>query len=83
MTATEVPSRENIVAIIAAYADRPPDSVPERIDSLGVAWLLHEAEGRFGIILEPDDELLAQMSTVDGAVEALQEAQRQGTHAGG
>lgn len=82
MTASEAPTRENIVAIIAAHANRSPDKVPELIDSLGVAWLVYEAERRFGISLELDDELLARMSTVDGAVEVLRSARRRGVHAG-
>jgi acyl carrier protein len=83
MTAGEVPSRESVIAIVAAHANRPPDSVSEQIDSLGVAWLVYEAERRFGIALEVDDEVLAGMSTVAGAVEVLQAAQRHGACAGG
>jgi acyl carrier protein len=88
MTAAEVPSRESVIAIVAAHANRPQASVPELIDSLGVAWLVYEAERRFGIALEVDDKVLARMSTVDGAVEVLraaqiQAAQRQGARAGG
>jgi acyl carrier protein len=83
MTATEVASRESVIAIVAAHANRPQASVPELIDSLGVAWLVYEAERRFGIALEVDDEVLARMSTVAGAVEVLQAAQRQGARAGG
>jgi acyl carrier protein len=74
MITSEVPSREIVVAIVAARANVPEDSVPEQIDSLGVAWLLYEAERRFGISLDLDDELLARMSTVTGAVELLEEA---------
>lgn len=83
MTAPEVPDRDSVVAIVAAHAGLPPESVPELIDSLGVAWLVHEAERRFGIELELDDEVLARMSTVAGAVELLQAARRQEASAGG
>jgi acyl carrier protein len=82
MTPTEAPNRESVVAIIAAQANCPPADVPEQVDSLGVAWLVYEAERRFGIILELDDDLLARMSTVDGAVEVLRTAQRERAHAG-
>jgi hypothetical protein len=82
MTAAEVPSRESVIAIIAAHAGRPGASVPELIDSLGVAWLVYEAERRFGIVLEVTDEALDRMSTVTGAVEVLQAAQQQGARAG-
>lgn len=78
MMTTEVPSREVVVAIVAAHANLPEASIPEQIDSLGVAWLLYEAERRFGINLDLDDELLARMSTVTGAVEVLLAAQQPG-----
>lgn len=83
MTPTEAPNRESVIAIIAAHANRPPESLPEQIDSLGVAWLVYEAERRFGIVLELDDDVLARMSTVDGAVEVLQAAQSQRARASG
>jgi hypothetical protein len=83
MTAAEVPNRESVTAILAAYAHCPPSGVAEQVDSLGVAWLVYEAERRFGIMLELDDEVLDQLSTVTGAVETLQAAHRQGARAGG
>lgn len=83
MTAAEVPSREGVIAIVAAHASRPETDVPEQIDSLGVVWLVYESERRFGIMLELDDEVLARMSTVTGAVEVLRAAQRQGVRPGG
>ncbi|HEX4059838.1 MAG TPA: acyl carrier protein [Streptosporangiaceae bacterium] len=83
MTAAETPSRESIIAIVAAHNSRPEADVPEQIDSLGVVWLVYESERRFGITLDLDDEVLARMSTVTGAVELLQAAQRQGVRAGG
>lgn len=83
MMAAEVPTRESVSAIVAAHASRPEAGVPEQIDSLGVVWLVYESERRFGITLELDDEVLARMSTVTGAVEVLQAAQRQGVRPGG
>jgi acyl carrier protein len=79
--ADEVPSRDSVIAILAAHANSPRAAVPEQIDSLGVAWLVYEAERRFGIALDLDDEVLASMSTVTGAVETLQAARRQGASA--
>lgn len=76
MITTEVPSREIVVAIVAARANVPEASYPEQIDSLGVAWLLYEAERRFGINIDLDDEVLARMSTVTGAVELLEQARQ-------
>jgi hypothetical protein len=76
LAAAGVPDRDAVVAILAAQADRPAGEMPERIDSLGVAWLVYEAERCFGIALDLTDELLASMSTVTGAVRVLREAQR-------
>jgi hypothetical protein len=77
MTAAEVPSRKSVTAILAAHTGSPTAGVPEQIDSLGVAWLVYEAERHFGIALELDDEVLARMSTITGAVEVLQAAQQE------
>ena len=82
MTAA-APGRAEVIAIIAHFADRPPADVPESIDSLGVAWLVHEAQRRFGIAIELDDDLLVRMSTVTGAVEVLQAAHQREVRAGG
>ena len=83
MRTAQRPDRESVVAILAAGARRPPQAVPETVDSLGVAWLIAEADRCFGLDLELDDELLVRMSTVTGAVEALQEAHGQQVRAGG
>lgn len=75
MTQPSPVSREDVVAILAERGNRPADVVAEQIDSLGVAWLVHEAQRRFGVALEPTDELLEAMTTVTGAVRTLQAAQ--------
>lgn len=75
MTQPASVSRADVVAILAEYGNRPPDVVTERIDSLGVAWLVHEAERRFGTPLQLTDELLQEMTTVTGAVRVLRAAQ--------
>jgi hypothetical protein len=88
MTAADGPNRERITGMLAAYSNCPPDAVPENIDSLGVAWLVDQVERRLNFSLDLDDETLARMSTVDGAVEVLQELhertmRRQEAHADG
>jgi acyl carrier protein len=62
-----------VLAILAAYGDRSPDQVPEDIDSMELAWLVHQLDQRYGSSLDSDDALLARMGTVAGVVEVLAE----------
>ena len=62
--------RSDVVAMLASYGDRQPEQVPEAIDSLELAWLIHQIEQRYGE-LDLDDEMLERMSTVAGVVEVL------------
>ena len=67
-----VPQRSDVVAMLATYGDRQPDQVPEAIDSLELAWLIHQIEQRYG---EPDvdDDTIARMTTVTGVVDVLKD----------
>ena len=65
-----VPQRSDVIAMLATYGDRQPDEVPEAIDSLELAWLIHQVEQRYGE-LDIDDDMIARMSTVTGAVDVL------------
>jgi hypothetical protein len=65
-----LPQRSDVVAMLATYGDRQPDQVPEAIDSLELAWLIHQIEQRYGA-LDLDDATLTRMSTVTGALEVL------------
>ena len=65
------PDRDEVLAMLATYGSREPTAVRERIGSLDLAWLVHQVEQRYGVTLDLADEQLAQMSTVDGAVEVL------------
>jgi acyl carrier protein len=56
--------------MLATYGDRQPEQVPETIDSLELAWLMHQIEQRYGA-LDVDDDMIARMSTVTGAVDVL------------
>ena len=58
--------------MLATYGDRTPEQVLEAIDSLELAWLIHQIEQRYGP-LDVDDDMLARMSTVTGAVDVLTE----------
>jgi hypothetical protein len=56
--------------MLASYGDREPEQVPEAIDSLELAWLMHQLEQRYGA-LDVDDDTIARMSTVAGVVDVL------------
>jgi acyl carrier protein len=62
--------RSDVVAMLATYGDRQPEQVPEAIDSLELAWLIHQIEQRYGP-LDVDDDMLARMSTVSSVVDLL------------
>jgi len=70
VTTPDAPTRTDVVAMLATYGDRDPGQVPEAIDSMELAWLLHQIAQRYGDI-DLDDDLLARMSTVTGVVEVL------------
>jgi acyl carrier protein len=67
-------AREDVVAMIASLGDRTAAEVGERIDSLQLAWLVNQAEQRYGVEIDLTDGQYARMSTVDGAVDVLREA---------
>ncbi|WP_412544328.1 hypothetical protein R8Z50_08220 [Longispora sp. K20-0274] len=60
--------------MLASYGNRPVEAVAERIDSLELAWLVHQVEQRYDVELDLSDESLGRMSTVDNAVDVLREA---------
>lgn len=67
-------AREDVVAMIASLGDRTVDEVGDRVDSMQLAWLMHQVEQRYGVEIELNDGQFARMSTVDGAVDVLREA---------
>lgn len=69
---SEVPQRSDVIAMLATYGDRQPDQVPEAIDSLELAWLLHQIEQRYGE-LDIDDDTIVRMTTVTGVVDVLKD----------
>jgi hypothetical protein len=56
--------------MLATYGDREPEQIPEAIDSLELAWLLHQVEQRYGVI-DFDDDTVARMTTVTGVLDVL------------
>jgi hypothetical protein len=64
--------RSDVVAMLASYGDRRPEQVPEAIDSLELAWLIHQVEQRYGA-LDIGDDAIARMFTVTGAVDVLRD----------
>jgi hypothetical protein len=71
--------RSDVVAMLATYGDRQPDQVPEAIDSLELAWLVHQIEQRYGP-LDVDDDELARMSTVTGVLGVLTDLRAGSSH---
>jgi len=67
-------ARDDVVAMIASLGDRTVDEVGDGVDSMQLAWLMHQVEQRYGVEIELSDGQFARMSTVDGAVEVLREA---------
>ncbi len=65
--------------MLATYGDRQPEQVPEAIDSLELAWLLHQIEQRYGA-LDIDDDMIARMSTVTGVVDVLEDLRVGSSH---
>ncbi|NEA34097.1 acyl carrier protein [Streptomyces sp. SID13031] len=66
------PGRAEVVDWLAALGDRGPGEVRERIDSMELAWLVHQVEQRYE--LELDDDQLDRIKTIDDAVFVLAEA---------
>jgi acyl carrier protein len=73
------PERSDVVAMLATFGERQPEQVPEAIDSLELAWLMHQIEQRYGA-LDVDDDMLARMSTVSGVVDVLKDLRVELSH---
>ncbi|MFC1413555.1 acyl carrier protein [Streptacidiphilus sp. N1-12] len=67
------PRRAEVVAMLAAFGDRTPEQVPEGIDSMELAWLVHQIEEQHGYSGRFDDDTLARMTTVSGVLQVLDE----------
>jgi hypothetical protein len=69
-------SRADVVDMLASYGDRRASAVGDRLDSLEVAWLVHQVELRNGLALDLTDDQVSLMSTVDEALAVLRQAMR-------
>ena len=68
------PGRDEVVAMLASLDGRSARDVPEGIESMELAWLLHQVEQRYGVRVELDEDQYGRMTTIDGAVDVLREA---------
>jgi hypothetical protein len=59
--------------MLTGLAARRVEDDREQLDSLELAWLLHQVEQRYGVPVNIDDRQLGRMATVSGAVEVLRE----------
>lgn len=65
--------RADVLEILSGFHSRSVDDIPERIDSMELAWLVHQVEQRYDLRIELSDSQLGRMGTVAGAVEVLRE----------
>ncbi|MGW0712109.1 acyl carrier protein [Streptomyces sp. NPDC002643] len=52
------------------------------LDSLGLVWLLHEVEERYGLVVEPSDEDIDGLTSLRGLTEFLSAAGVDGSRGG-
>jgi len=67
------PERAELLAMLAAFGDRRPEQVPENLDSMELAWLIHQVEERYGRRIDLDDAALARMTSVTNAQQVLRD----------
>ena len=63
------PGRAELLTWLAGLGERPPGA--ERLDSMELAWLVHQVEQRYGVELA--DDQLERMATIDDAVTVIAE----------
>jgi len=59
--------------MLTAFGNRRPEQVPESIDSMELAWLIHQVEERYERRIDLDDAALARITTVTAAAQVLRE----------
>jgi len=64
-------SRSELIGLLASFTGRDGPASGDEIDSLELAWLVHQIEQRYGRTLDLSDDNLAEMSTVDGVLAVL------------
>jgi len=75
---SELPAldRADVLQMLQPLNERSQDPARERLNSMEVAWLVHQVEQRYGRQLDLDDDQLAQLRTVSDAVAVLGESVR-------
>ncbi len=63
------PGRAELLTWLAGLGERPTGA--ERLDSMELAWLVHQVEQRYGVELA--DDQLERMATLDDAVTVIAE----------
>lgn len=63
--------RDKVLDMLAEYGDKKPSEVPEHVESLQIAWLIHVIEERYRVQLDLTDDVFEQMTTVDGVAAVL------------
>lgn len=48
------------------------------LDSLGLVWLLHEVEERYGLVVEPSDADIAELTSIQRITAYLRATQAEG-----
>ncbi|MFC7484576.1 hypothetical protein ACFQX7_37465 [Luedemannella flava] len=69
-----LPDRADLVTMLAGFGDRRPEAVTEELDSLELAWLVHQVEQRYAVRLDLDDEALLRMVTITDALTVFRDA---------
>ncbi|WP_158839850.1 hypothetical protein [Saccharothrix deserti] len=73
MSQGATPDRDDILAMLGSLDGRPAEDVPELIESMELAWLVHQVEQRYGVRMELDSDQYGRMTTVSGAADVLRE----------
>ncbi|MFL6164356.1 MAG: acyl carrier protein [Jatrophihabitantaceae bacterium] len=74
MADTSPLDRAQLVSMLAPLAHRGRDPEAERLDSMEVAWLVHQVEQRYQVRLDFDDDQLAKLRTLTDAVRLLNDS---------
>lgn len=73
MSANRRIDEQAVLDLLADYRQRPAGDQPVQIDSIELAWLIHQVEQAYGTELDLDDDQLGRMAEVPGAVGVLAE----------
>ena len=69
----DLPTRDDVLMMLAGLDGRSRDDVEERIESMELAWLVHQVEQHYGVRVELDEQHYGRMMTVTGAVDVIRE----------